>query len=127
MQTYSHQIEVTFDWQKLPAVTLPLVLSVVSPESIGNLLKNGDFEQVEEGGKKPKYWDGINAQLAPSDGLGLGLGKHVLKFANSKGYSYYGQSREPPRRRHLPLYRLGLEPRHGRRLEYQLHDEGRRN
>ncbi len=92
MQTYPHQLEVTFDWQNLPAVTLPLVLSVISPESVGNLLKNGDFEQVEEDGKKPKYWDGINAQLAPSDGLGLGLGKHVLKFANSKGYSYYGQT-----------------------------------
>ncbi|HVS37695.1 MAG TPA: sugar-binding protein [Gemmataceae bacterium] len=92
LQTYPKQLEATFDWQKLPAVTLPLVLSVISPESVGILLKNGDFEQAEDDGKKPKYWDGINAQLASSEGLGLGLGKHVLKFSNSKGYSYYAQS-----------------------------------
>jgi len=96
LQTFPHQLEVTFDWQKLPAVTKPLVLSVISPESVGNLLKNGDFEQVEKDGKKPKHWSGINAQLVSSDGLGLGLGKHVLRFARSSGYSYYGQSVKLP-------------------------------
>jgi hypothetical protein len=86
------QLRLTFDWQKLPTVSKPFVVSVISPESVGNLLRNGDFEQVEADGKTPKHWRGSNAQLVSSEGLGLGLGKRVLKFANAGQWANYGQS-----------------------------------
>ena len=65
---------------------------MISPENVGNLLKNGDFEQIERDGKTPAHWRGTNAQIISSEGLGLGLGKHVLKFADAKGGRHHGQS-----------------------------------
>ena len=34
----------------------PFVVSVISPENLGNLLKNSDFEEVDPAGKLPKHW-----------------------------------------------------------------------
>jgi hypothetical protein len=92
LAAFPHQLRVAFDWPKLPAVSKPFVVSVISPESVGNLLRNGDFEQVEADGKTPKYWRGTNAQLVSSEGLGPGLGKHVLRFSGASSWANYGQS-----------------------------------
>ena len=92
LAAFPHQLHVTFDWQELPAVSKPFVVSVISPESVGNLLRNGDFEQVEANGKTPKHWHGTNAQVVSSNGLGPGLGKHVLRFSGASSWANCGQS-----------------------------------
>jgi len=87
-----HRLTVTFDRQGLPAVAKSFRVSVIAPESVGNLLKNGDFERTSADGKTAAHWSGTNAQLVSSEGLGLGLGKQVLKFAGAKQWAHYGQS-----------------------------------
>ena len=90
-----HSIVVKFDGaERLPEVKKAFVLSVISPEQLGNLLKNGDFEEVNPASKAPKHWQGSGAELASSEGLGLGLGKHVLKFPGSDRWANFGQSVE---------------------------------
>jgi len=86
-----HQMTVTFSWKKLPQITKPFILSIIAPESVGNLLTNSDFETPDGDGTTPMGWKGSNAKLASSDGLGLGLGKHVLRFDNAPNWAYYGQ------------------------------------
>ncbi|MBM4046228.1 MAG: hypothetical protein FJ279_14040 [Planctomycetes bacterium] len=83
------KLTVTFDSDKLPPVVKPFVVTVISPENIGNLLTNGDFEEAD--GQSPKAWSGTNGKLAPSEGLGLGLGKHVLKFEKTSEWAHYSQ------------------------------------
>ena len=80
-----------FDRELLPQVIKPFAVSVIAPENVGNLLKNGDFEQIERDGKTAAHWGGTNGRIVSSDGLGLGHGKHVLKFEDAKGWAYYGQ------------------------------------
>jgi hypothetical protein len=93
LESFSHEIAVSFSGaEKLPAVTKPLLISVISPESVGNLLKNGDFAELEANGKTPKHWAGSGAELISSDGLGLGLGKRVLKFTPSDQWANFGQT-----------------------------------
>ena len=61
----------TFDSaEKLPDVKKPFVVSVISPESVGNLLKNGDFEQVDADGKLP----GIGEEPMPNWSRATGWG-----------------------------------------------------
>ena len=86
-----HNMMVNFSWQKLPPVTKPFALSIIAPESVGNLLANGDFETRDGSSATPKGWSGTNAKLATSDGLGLGLGEHVLKFEKATGWGHFGQ------------------------------------
>ncbi len=92
LESIPQRLRVTFDWGKLPAVVKPFVVSVIAAESVGNLLRNGDFEQVGADGKTPAHWRRTNAQLVSSAGLGLGLGKRVLKFADAGQWSHFGQS-----------------------------------
>jgi len=87
-----HNMMVNFSWEKLPQITKPFILSITAPESVGNLLTNGDFEIPDESGDKPKAWNGVGAKLASADGLGIGLGENVLKFEKSDGWTYYGQN-----------------------------------
>ncbi len=90
-QSYPHTLTVTFDpADKLPSVANPFIAAVISPQTIGNLLQNGDFEELDARGS-PKHWGGSGAQLVSSEGLGLGLGKHVLKFAPSDNWANFGQ------------------------------------
>ncbi len=91
-QSAGYSIYLTFDDGKLPKVRKSFALSFISPDSLGNLLKNGDFEEADSSGKSPRHWQGTGAELAPSEGLGLGLGKHVLKFPGSEQWANFGQS-----------------------------------
>jgi hypothetical protein len=91
-ESSAHQLTVNFDRTALPVVIKPFSVSVIAPENVGNLLKNGGFEQLERDGKTPTHWRGSNAQVVSSNGLGLGHGKHVLKFANATNWANYGQS-----------------------------------
>lgn len=88
----NHNMIVNFSWKKLPQITKPFTLSITAPESIGNLLTNGDFETSDGDGTKPEAWNGVGAKPISSDGLGVGLGKNVLKFEKPDGWAYYGQS-----------------------------------
>ena len=96
-QSLTHSINVTFErTAKLPDVTKTFVVSVISPQNVGNLLKNGDFEDIGSDGKSAKHWQGTGAELVSSEGLGLGLGKHVLKFPASEEWAHFGQPVELP-------------------------------
>jgi hypothetical protein len=86
-----HVLTATFASSRLPAVTKPFTVSVVSRESVGNLLKNGDFEQAEADGTTPAVWRGTNAKLFPAAGLGLGLGQRVLRFEKATNWEHFGQ------------------------------------
>ncbi len=96
LQTTAHQLTATFDWQKLPPVTKSMAITLISPERVGNLIKNGGFEELNRDGKTPAHWNGINARIVSSEGLGLGLGKNVLKFSNASQYAYHAQSIKLP-------------------------------
>lgn len=88
----AHSMMVNFSWKKLPRITKPFILSITAPESVGNLLINGDFETPDESGIKPVAWNGVGAKLVSSDVLGIGLGRNVLKFEKPDGWAYYGQN-----------------------------------
>jgi hypothetical protein len=91
-KNYPQSISVAFDAaEKLPTVVRPFNVAVISPANVGNLLKNGDFEELDADGKPAKHWGGTGAVVS-SAGLGLGLGKHVLKFAPSDNWANFGQS-----------------------------------
>ncbi len=91
LESSAHRVTVTFDRQGLPPAIKPVAISVIAPESVGNLLKNGDFEQFGRDGKTPAHWSGTNARVISSDGLGPGLGKHVLKFSGAPNWANQGQ------------------------------------
>jgi hypothetical protein len=91
------QFTATFDCQKLPRVTKSFAITLVSSVRVGNLLKKSGFEELDRDGKTPMHWRGINARVISSRGLGLGLGKNVLKFSNAVQYAHYGQAVSLPR------------------------------
>jgi len=74
----------------LPRVEKPVVLSILAPDMLGNLLPNGDFETPDPKGKGPEGWrvDGKTSLWASAEGLGDGLGRHVLKFQNTTTWAY---------------------------------------
>jgi hypothetical protein len=86
-----YTLTATFASAELPPVTKPFAVSVLSRESVGNLLRNGDFEQAEAGGATPAVWRGSGARLFPAEGLGLGLGERVLRFEDATAWQHYGQ------------------------------------
>jgi hypothetical protein len=88
---FAHRVTVKYVWAKLPVVDKPLVLSVFDRKSVGNLLTNGDFEQANADGVTPQGWSGTNARLFPASGLGVGLGRNVLRFENASTWAHYGQ------------------------------------
>jgi hypothetical protein len=87
---YPVNIAFSFDWEKLPRVERPVVLSVISPDMLGNLMPNGGFETPDATGKGPDGWrvNGKTKMWASAEGLGDGLGKHVLKFENSPDWEH---------------------------------------
>jgi hypothetical protein len=92
LQIVPHRLTVTFDRPGLPRVTKPFALCVNSPEGGGNLLRNGDFELVDNSTNAPTHWSGTNAGIASSAGMGLGLGKNVLRFSRTRDWAHFGQS-----------------------------------
>ena len=91
---YSIKVLFKYDWEKLPLIEKPAVLSVISTENLGNLITNGDFESPAEAGKNPDPWrlNNKTKKRITSAGLGDGLGKYVLEFENSDGWEYINQS-----------------------------------
>ncbi len=88
---FPQRLTVRYEWDKLPVVRKPLVLSVFDRQSVGNLLQNGDFELAEADGVTPQAWRGSNATLVPAEGLGLGLGRSVLRFENAEEWAHQSQ------------------------------------
>ncbi len=84
----------TFSWDKLPEITKPFVIAAITPSMVGNLIRNGGFEAPDEAGTGPAEWgvDGTTSRWLGSEGLGLGLGKHVLEFTKSENYASTGQT-----------------------------------
>lgn len=77
---------ISFGWDKLPPVTKPLTIAVIAPETLGNLVANGELEQ-------PGGWTG-NAERIASTALGDGLGEWLLRFGG--GADWQHESTEVP-------------------------------
>lgn len=83
-------IRVRFDADRLPVVEKPFAVNVVTPDMLGNLITNGDFEQ-------PGGWSAHGGRRVPFDGPDLGHGGFVWKFENTSGkYASIAQSRSAP-------------------------------
>jgi len=90
-----YPLRLTFALQNSAARALPLVekvavVSVISPDMLGNLLPNGDFETPDAASTGPEGWavNGTTRKWASSEGLGDGLGKHVFRFENSPDWEH---------------------------------------
>jgi hypothetical protein len=91
---YTIDLKFHFDWEKLPQIDKPVVLSVISAEALGNLIVNGDFETSNATGRGPEGWS-VNDRTkkwAEAEGLQEGLGEHVLKFENTSGWEYINRT-----------------------------------
>jgi len=80
---YAARLVLELDSPELPTVGRPVVLSVISPDSLGSLLPNGNFETPDAAGTGAEGWaaNGPTRRWARSDTApGLGLGDHVLRF-----------------------------------------------
>ena len=81
IQSLTRSINVTFErTAKLPDVTKTFVVSVISPQNVGNLLKNGDFEDIGSDGKSAKHWQGTGAELVSSEGPDSASASMCLSF-----------------------------------------------
>jgi len=102
---YTTTLTFRFDAKNLPAVEKPAVISVISPETLGNLIANGDFETPDSKGAGPEGWrvDGKTRFWAEAAGLGEGLGQRVIRFQDSHDYTYVSRS-IPVRGGHTYLY-----------------------
>jgi len=88
---------VRFAWEKLPQVEKPFVLTLISPEMVGNLLKNGDFEQVRPDGGPSSWGSGAHGRVAPAEGPDLGHGQRVFRFDDTGDqWTYVSQSTSVP-------------------------------
>jgi hypothetical protein len=91
---YAGEAVVHFDWDKLPEIRKPFVISAISVEMLGNMVHNGSFEKSDAAGTGPADW-GVNGKTslwADSAGLGLGLGKHVIEITKADTWVSIGQS-----------------------------------
>lgn len=70
-------------------------ITLISPEMVGNLLENGDFEAPGTAGSKAPGW-GLNksAQIVPAPG-GLGVGENCVKFSGN-AWASANQNIKPP-------------------------------
>ena len=107
-----------FDLEGLPAVEKPVVLSVISPDMLGNLVANGDFEMPDSRHQGPAGWRADSgAKRSSAEGLGDGLGERVIKFEGSD-MELLQPVDSAPRRADVPVHVLGPQPRHGLRLQH---------
>lgn len=93
-QDYAIDLKFNFDWIKLPQIDKSVVLSVISPEALGNLMPNGDFENPDPTGRGPEGWlvNGSTKKWVDAEGLQEGLGEHVIKFENTTGWEYINRN-----------------------------------
>ena len=91
---YTAKVIFDFDREKLPQVDKPVVLSVISPQFLGNLISNGDFESPNATGTGPEGWrvNDTTKTWIGAEGLDDGLGEHILKFENTPGWEYINQT-----------------------------------
>ena len=90
---YQVNVVFEFDRQGLPGIEKPVVLSVISPDMLGNLLPNGGFETRDARREGPAGWrGGSGAKWSSAEGLDDGLGKYVLKFEGSDNWQYSSQT-----------------------------------
>lgn len=91
---YTIDLKFHFDREKLPQIDKSVVLSVISPEALGNLIANGDFETSDATGRSPEGWSVNNRtkKWADAEGLQEGLGEHVMKFENTSGWEYINRT-----------------------------------
>jgi hypothetical protein len=91
---YAISLAFAFDDKKLPLVEKPVVLSVLTPEMLGNLMPNGDLETPDAAGAGPEGFavNGKTKLWAKPEGLHDGLGQHVLKFQNSSDWEHCGRT-----------------------------------
>ena len=82
-----------FDRAKVPPVTRPFTVSVLSADRLGNLLPNGGFEEPAGTGA-PAGWAGSeSAARVPAKDLGDGLGRCALKFTDTKNaWAHFGRT-----------------------------------
>ncbi len=85
---YPVKVVVTFAGRRLPRIEKPALLSVISPDMLGNLIPNGGFEKANTAGTGPDGFgmSGKTGKLAPAEGLFEGLGSHVLQFQDNAGW-----------------------------------------
>jgi hypothetical protein len=93
-EDYTINLILNFNWQKLPQIDKSVVLSVISPEVLGNLMPNGDFETPDATGRGPEGWSVNNRtkKWIDTEGLQEGLGKHAIKFENTTGWEYVNRT-----------------------------------
>ena len=95
--TYPIRAVFTFQNAAIPAVAKSLSIAVITREMVGNLLKNGGFEEAGADETIPAGWvsGGKSSTRQPSGG-GLGLGSSVLKFETCAQWEYISQEIMPP-------------------------------
>ncbi|OGV40886.1 MAG: hypothetical protein A2X48_23160 [Lentisphaerae bacterium GWF2_49_21] len=97
---FEMELKTSFEKESLPPVSKPFKVTVLSPDSVGNLLKNSGFE--EKGGTEGSAADwsgsGKNGRRVDSQKAVPGLGDFVYEFSNTNGkYEtiYQGRNVEP--------------------------------
>ncbi|HUT33840.1 MAG TPA: sugar-binding protein [Planctomycetota bacterium] len=91
---YPVRLTFTLDDKKLPPVEKSVVLCILTPDMLGNLMPNGDFETPDAAGTGPEGF-GVNGQTklwAKAEGLHDGLGQHVLRFQGSANWEHCGRT-----------------------------------
>ena len=87
---------IQFDKPDVAAIEKPFGITWIDSSMLGNLLRNGGFEQPGKTDDKAARWQLCEgAKRVSSDG-GLGLGDHVLKFEGVAGYMQAYQNITPP-------------------------------
>ena len=128
LQSFPHRLTVTFDRRKASgrhqAVRRLRDLAGKRRQSAQERRFRTGRAQTA---RRPNTGTASTPRLVSSDGLGLGPGQARAEVCRLQGLGHTtARSSNLARRHDLPVYRLGLEPGHGRRLEHHPNDEGRR-
>ncbi len=80
-------LKTSFEKENLPPVTKPFKVTVLSPDSVGNLLKNSGFEEKGDSEASAADWSGSgkNGKRVESQNAVPGLGNYVYEFSNTNG------------------------------------------
>ncbi|HOK04530.1 MAG TPA: sugar-binding protein [Victivallales bacterium] len=89
--TYPLKVIFAYSKQDLPVVEKKVNISIVSPEMLGNLIKNSGFEEPAEPGESATFWGG-NAKRVEAPSNVPGLGKYSIKFSAGNSWQHYAQT-----------------------------------